>query len=322
MLNNDTLFVVEISKIYGVFSEETNIMMNLNYLIGLTGPTGLNGYTGSTGQKGYDGSTGEIGQTGYTGATGPIGISGNIYKIYGTLINQPSLNDYIFINTNTVNSYIPGNKVVITENGNYLNKIIGTVFKIINDVIQIYVNELYGNFIVTNAGTNVVMNLYYINILGITGPTGQIGAPGNNVWNVTGNDINYVNGNIGIGKSSTSSNTLDVSGNANFTSISINNKPLLSIIPNIVSGSIIINKNELIPNETIVKNITLINTNGYTQIPQILITTYSDDNIPMATCVGNISVTNNNVKFTISFSTIGYLVAKKDFYINYIIIGI
>jgi hypothetical protein len=291
ILNNDTLFVVEINKKSGDFDEQTNIIMNLNYLIGLTGQTG------------------------------PIGISGNIYKIYGTLKNQPVLNNYISIKTNTINAYIPGNKVVITENGNYTNKIIGTVFRIIHDVIEIYVNELSGNFIVNNAGTEILMNLYYINILGITGPTGQIGPSGNNVWNVNGSNIDYVDGNVGIGKSSSSS-TLDVSGNANFTSITINNKPLIGLIPNVTSGSILIRKNELCPNETIVKNIILNNTTGYTQIPQILITTYSDDNIPMASCVGNIILTNDYLKFTISFSTIGYMVAKKDFYINYMIIGI
>jgi hypothetical protein len=94
------------------------------------------------------------------------------------------------------------------------------------------------------------------------------------------------------------------------------------LIPNVTSGSILINKNELCPNETIVKNIVLNNTNGYTQIPQILITTYSDDNIPMASCVGNIILTNDYLKFTISFSTIGNFTAKKDFYMNYMIIGI
>jgi hypothetical protein len=197
-----------------------------------------------------------------------------------------------------------------------------------NDGINIYVNELYGNFNVTENGLDIIMNLnnLSLNTSGLTGATGAqgqmgpTGSPGDNLWIQNDQNISYINGNVGIGKTPTS-NALDVSGNANFTSITINNQSFLQMMPKIMNGFIRIFKNELLPNETIVKKIVLNNNVGFTQIPQIVITPYMDDYIPLATSIGNVSITQTSITFTISFTTIGYTTAKKDFYINYIMMG-
>jgi hypothetical protein len=310
-ITNDGIFIIEINKLYGSFNDGTNVLLNLNYLIGITGATGATGYTGPTGY-------GVKGETGYTGPTGPIGSSGNIYKISGTMTNNPSINSNVFIISDTLNAYIPGNDIIIVENGNYVNKIIGTVIEINGNIMEIYVNEIYGNFDVNNNGLDVIMNLNNLTIITPTGPTG---AAGDNLWIENGQNISFIDGNVGIGTSPTA-NKLDVSGNANFDSITINNIPLLSLIPKLMGGSILFHSYELLPNENVKKIIVLNNNSGISQIPQILLTPYSDENIPLACCVGNIFVTQSTITFTLTFSTVGYFTAKKDFYINYIIIGV
>lgn len=54
----------------------TTAWVNLPYVSGFTGATGVAGVTGVTGATGPAGVTGPVGETGVTGATGPAGVTG------------------------------------------------------------------------------------------------------------------------------------------------------------------------------------------------------------------------------------------------------
>jgi len=117
-------------------------------------------------------------------------------------------------------------------------------------------------------------------------------------------------------------NILDVSGNANFKSISINNNPIGQFIPNIFSGKVDIGKCEIKLNITLTKNVEISIPYTFTAIPHIFLTVCIDDDITMGTSVGNILVYHNLIKFDISISTIGLAGPSTDFYVSYMIIGL
>ena len=137
-------------------------------------------YGGLQGATGPTGPTGATGSTGATGPTGLGGISGNIFstQTVAAITPTPTVGGTQSLTVATGLAWIPGNSLVVVQDGNSANRFEGYV-QSYNAGTGVLVVEDIQNVTGTFASAYYNVNLDGIDgPTGYTGPTGAVGATG------------------------------------------------------------------------------------------------------------------------------------------------
>ena len=168
------------------------------------GATGYTGYTGPTGYTGYTGHTGNIGATGYTGYTGDASTVTGATGYTG----YTGTTGYTGYTGSTGYTGYTGDASTVTGPTGYTGA-------------SSTVTGPTGYTGYTGADSTVTGPTGYTGYTGYTGATGYTGYTGYTgpvQWGVTGSDIYYTAGNVGIGTTAPYK-TLHILGTSNVSSL-------------------------------------------------------------------------------------------------------